>query len=302
MKTIKHYTDSEFNAAFPNDSRCERYLLLSRANGNYKCPKCNCWLYDYVPHYKRKYWRCKNCQHKIYPAALTLFENNHRGLKVCFDIVKAVLQKHGGISIADIRKSKGGSPDSLRVFVEKIYAQCIVATDFYFDNPNFAVQSDESYLKTSPKGLSRHHPFQSGRGSEWNSSYQMVKEQMTGRTKAFLIPGVDSDTLDRVTEQCVSKDVNLYTDRFGGYDNLKNLGYKNHQRITHKREWVRGEVNTQGVENAHSHFKRSLRTHMSISERKANGYLALSSFQQTYRNEPDYGFEMFIKSLPPLIR
>ncbi len=119
MRIIKHIEDKEFNAAFPDDSRCERYLHHLRAKGDFRCinDKCYCLLLDYVPHYKRKYLRCKGCQHKEYPAAGTLFENNHRGLKVCFDILyyKFLLQV-----VFNFGLKKSEDHQFLKNFVEKI--------------------------------------------------------------------------------------------------------------------------------------------------------------------------------------
>lgn len=300
MRIIKHIEDKEFNAAFPDDSRCERYLHHLRAKGDFRCinDKCYCLLLDYVPHYKRKYLRCKGCQHKEYPAAGTLFENNHRGLKVCFDILYYIISAPGGISISGLKKKVGGSPDSLKTFVEKIHAQCEIATNFYFNNPQHAVQVDESYIKTSPKGLGRNFNFAQGRGSEWNTAYGVITDHISGITKTFPLPGIDSDTFDDIFLQRVSKDSKIYTDQFPGYNNLKNLGFAKHQTVNHKQEWVRGEIQTQATENFHSNFKRTVRNHRSISDHKLPGYLALESFRKSFRTHYDFGFKAFLQSIP----
>lgn len=304
MKKPIYINEHEFSRAFPDDSRCERFLHAIRAVENFKCinKECKLPLFDYVPHYKRKYLRCRGCQQKVFPAAGTIFESNRRGLKKCFDILFQVLSTPSGVSIAQLKKRVGGDKDALRVFVEKIQTHCGIVTDFYFDNPDYPVQVDESYVKTGPKGLGRDFPFATGRGSENNTPYEVYTEHITGKTKIERIRGVDSDTLDALIQNRVSKNVKIYSDSFKGYNNLNNIGYKYHGKVNHKRQWVFKGVQTQAAENVNSQVKRAYRNHNSISDDKLQGFADLISFQRSFRLERDWGFIVFLKSLPPYYR
>ena len=80
---------------------------------------------------------------------------------------------------------------------------------------------------------------------------------MTGRVSARPVVDVSAKSLTEVVSESIPAPAVVFTDEWRGYRPLTAMGY-DHARVAHgAREYVRGEVHTNGIENYWSHLKRT---------------------------------------------
>ena len=71
----------------------------------------------------------------------------------------------------------------------------------------------------------------------------------------------DSAALDKIVTKNVKKGTNIMTDRWRGYNNLKNIGYK-HAAVNHNLYFVdpiNPSIHTQNIENLRNHLKKYMK-------------------------------------------
>ena len=88
------------------------------------------------------------------------------------------------------------------------------------------------------------------------------------------------------------------TDEFAGYKILDKKGYK-HESVNHsKEEWVRGDVYTNGAENAWSLFKRSIvGAYHHIETKHMDAYLDEFDWKFNNRNNPHLFWDTMVRLL-----
>jgi transposase-like protein len=77
------------------------------------------------------------------------------------------------------------------------------------------------------------------------------------KVRAKMIPNVKRETLQREIFQTIEDGSTIYTDQATGYDRLGH-GFYVHEIVNHMKEYVLGQVSTQGIDNFWSLLKRGL--------------------------------------------
>src|SRR5208283_518284 len=106
-----------------------------------------------------------------------------------------------------------------------------------------------------------------------------VLDRNLRQVRAQVIPDVKRETLQNAVLNQVARGSRVYTDNFVGYDRLK-CDQLIHEVVNHAREYVRGQVHTQGIDNFWSLVKRTLRgTYVSVEPFHLDRYL----YEQIFR-------------------
>src|SRR5208337_3619232 len=108
----------------------------------------------------------------------------------------------------------------------------------------------------------------------WQKQPVMGLLQREGKFEARTICNTEKKTLHGVINERINKGVEIMTDELPAYKSLDKIGY-NHDAVCHsKKEWVRGDIHTNGIENAWSLFKRSIvGSYHQISTKHMDAYL-----------------------------
>lgn len=295
----------EFEELIGDNWHCLWHLLIYRAKGDFRCLTDKCSgniLSHYKPVYARNCFRCKICQRHHYPLVGTIMENSHKDLKLWFTVAFALLRNRNGISSSQLcRDYKEGTPRTFRRMANLIRKQMGNVLTFDFKGDGNPVEVDESYITSGTKGLGRHFPFAAGRGSERNSTFLVAKER-NGKVLCVHVDSVD-DTINEYIDSKVGKQRKFYTDEFPTYQSLKENGYVNHGQVKHRSQYMNGEVGTQSVEGFNSQLKNTLkRTYKRVSESNLQLIYNEESFRQSFKDDFDYGLEIFLQSFPPFKR
>jgi transposase-like protein len=104
-------------------------------------------------------------------------------------------------------------------------------------------------------------------------------DRETRKVRTEVIPQVRRDVLMNAIINNVEKGSTVYTDGLAAYDSLLLSGFM-HEFVDHVKEYVRGEVHTNGLENFWSLFKRGLNgTYVSVEPFHLHRYADEQSFR-----------------------
>jgi hypothetical protein len=109
-KPIHQLTEPQFEALFPDEEACARYLVARRWPEGVHCPRCgNPDLYD-ASSYKPFHWQCRACAPQGYRfshIAGTVFENTNKPLRDWFKVTHLMLTSKKGMSALQIYRYMG---------------------------------------------------------------------------------------------------------------------------------------------------------------------------------------------------
>ena len=192
-----------------------------------------------------------------------------------------------GISSYELAKVLGVRQNSAWFMLHRIREAMKGTNDFQLGGEEGGpVEADEAWIGGEPKNrhlgkrsIIRHPKYiknkygftvknrewksEAGRGTLKTPVFGLIDRERR-HARACVVPDVNRETLQTAILSGVSKKSIIYTDEHKGYAGLKAQEYI-HEAVNHTREYVRGEVHTNGIENFWSLLKRTLRgTYMAV--------------------------------------
>lgn len=298
---IKHITDNDFKKKYGSQKACLTALLNYRISEDKRCFNPNCYApisgYKHLSVSKRKALLCPKCLHHTYPMVDSIFQHTHVAIEDWFEIIFKMLSSRNGISAHEIHERYGYSYRTAFNMIHAIREQMSKCVNFHFENED--IEIDESFVRTGNKGMGKNTYLGGGRGNRKHTSILCIVAR-GGAAKLLIIPNAEGSTLIPIIQEYVDTSCRIYTDEWGGYNGLKQVGYM-HKTVNHSKEFTNGAASTNNCENIFSNLKRIIfNTHRSVNHRKLQKYLDEYSFRYSYRHHPDYGFDAFMKSFTSL--
>lgn len=255
-KPVHQMTIAQFEATFPDEEACRRYLVARRWPNGVHCPRCgNAKVYALASGY---HWQCEACQvngYRFSHIAGTIFENTNKPLREWFRVTHLMLTSKKGISALQIQRIMGfGSYGTAHSMCHKIRAALIEPET----KLGGIVEVDETFV--GGKAKNRHWDKRDGKPGPTASGKTIVAGAVRrkGNVIARVIDNVRASTLVAFVNEAVSEKVSLLcTDQWIGYKGLdKNFP---HATVDHaRRQYVVGAVHTQTIEGFWSIFKRGI--------------------------------------------
>jgi transposase-like protein len=237
----------DFLNRFPNEEACIEYLIDARWDGKPVCPHCGHYKKIYKIR-KGKILTCSNCHKQFTVKVGTIFEDSALSLQKWFMTIYILTAHKKGISSLQLSKDINVTQKTAWFMLHRIrYA---VKTKSFNKPLSGTIEADESYFG------GKKHKGKTGRGSE-NKTPVFGIVQRQGDVRAMPVPNVKGETLKKIINQNVEKGSNIMTDEWKAYNGLSKDYI--HHRIGHlKKEYVRGGVHTQNIENFWSLMKRGV--------------------------------------------
>jgi hypothetical protein len=253
QQAIQHFSDSE---------NCRKFMAFVRwPDGIPQCPYCGATKLTWLA--KANVYRCYG-DHKKQKFSLkvgTVFEDSPIGLDKWLPAVWLLSNCKNGISSYELHRAIGVTQKSAWFILHRI--RLAMKDDrthkFGFGGP---VESDEAYIGPNPAKMNR---IQRKKYSiDRNKGHMIAKTAVHGmldrelrQVRAKVIPNATRPVLQDAILKNVTPFAKVYTDEHAGYLGLdKNYV---HKVIDHSREYVNGQVHTQGIENFWSLLKRTLK-------------------------------------------
>jgi IS1 family transposase len=279
-KPVHQMTEAQFEAMFPDEEACKRYLVARRWPVGVVCPRCGAMKVFPVGTMPYK-WQCYECApdqgYRFSHIAGTIFENTNKPLRQWFKVVHLMTTSKKGISSLQIQRQMGfGSYETALNMTHKIRAAMIEPET----KLGGIVEMDETWV--GGKDKNRH----------WNKRRHSATKGKTpiigaverqGNVIARVLSRVNSQTmLDFVNEAISNKVSLLATDSWPGYSDYLSK-FPRAAVDHHKHQYVVGAVHTNTIEGFWSIFKRGVvGTFHKVSAKYMPLYVA--EFQFRYNN------------------
>jgi transposase-like protein len=239
---------------FATEEICEEYLAASRWNGEPTCPYCKSKRVNNLKG-KTKRYKCYGCRKQFGVRVGTIFHDSKLPLRKWYVGIYLICSNPKGISsykLAEDLNIHQSSAWHLLHRVRETYLQKKTKLR------KRTVELDETLYGGLEKNKHKDKktPNNQGRSTKTKALIFGILER-NGDIYAVPVKDAKGATLLPIVEAKVCKGSNIFTDEYKPYRSLRK-DFK-HVYVNHKRkEYVRGNCHTNGLENFWSHLKRGL--------------------------------------------
>ena len=279
---------------FADEQRCiDAVASLRWPDGKPVCPKCGAQEIS-RKHYwigSQKRWKCYACRKQFSVKVNSIFEDSAISLDKWLIALWMLCNCKNGISSYEIARDLKLTQKSAWFVLQRLRAVLDVESDqkFGFGGP---VESDETFIGPNPYKMHKDRKAKlqtyndAKKGYVSKTAVHGILDRELRQVRAQVIPNVKRETLQNIILENVTPFAKLYTDESTSYMGIEKKYV--HKVIDHSREYVKGQVHTQGIENFWSLLKRSLRgTYVAVEPFHLDRYLAEQVFRYNNRTTKD---------------
>ena len=294
MKDLE--TLQEAIAYFADKDRAFEYAINWRWVGdNVTCPRCGQAKHSFIK--TRKLWFCYVCQKQFTLKVGTIFEDSALGLDKWMIAIWMVCNCKNGISSFELHRDLKVTQKTAWFMLHRIREAMGETSNTKMGGPGSEVESDETYIGPNPIKMhkDRRLKVQRRRGQQRRGDIYAGKTAVAGvldrearKVRAQVVPNVRRETLQAAILDRIAPGSKLYTDSSSTYGWAAGESEFVHEVVNHAREYVRGSVHTQGIENFWSLLKRTLRgTYVAVEPFHLDRYLNEQVFRFNNRATKD---------------
>ena len=246
-------SNREFFQRWPDDAAAEKTFVEWRWPNGINCPYCESTNVQTGSAHKTMPYRCRNCRKWFSVRTGTPMQSSRLGYLVWLEAmflysagIKGVssLRLHNDLKIS--QKSAWYLGHRVREMLRRDETKVEV-----FQGP---IEGDEAWIggKINKMSASRRKKFK-GQGPFVNKiAIAGVKDRASKQVRIQVVRTVTAEALRKLVERYRDASTLLYTDESSAYE-----GLVNHAAVKHRaREYVRGQIHTNGIESFWSMVKR----------------------------------------------
>ncbi len=281
-KSLPFRTINDVAIHFQDRATCIEYLTQLRWAGATKCAFCD---HDHVYELKGVYkrYKCAKCRKQFSATKGTIFENSTVPLAKWFMAIFILSTHRKGISSVQVARDIGVTQKTAWFMMQRV-RNAFKQQSFTKEKLTDTVEVDESYLGGKPANMhAKKREALLKKGA--NSKIAVVGAiQRNGEVRAKHIEKTSYDNIVPFLIKNIHQGSKLMTDEHFVYANMDRVF--NHQTIKHMiKEYVRGEVHTNTIENFWSVLKRGIYgTYHFISNKHVQNYLEEFAFRFNSRD------------------
>lgn len=251
---------------FGTDEKCRAMLEKLRWPDGVRCPRCNGVKHTAMT--SRGQYDCLTCGYQFSVTSGTIFHDTHLPLRKWFMAILLTVESKKGVSANQVKRILGlGSYKTAWYLCHRIRA---AMTEHDAPQLNGTVEVDETFIGGKLKGQGK------GRGAYLkNKAIVIGVIQRGGKVRLQVIDRTDRKTLHRFIKNHTAPDTEvIVTDDWRAYRGIGDHDTK-HEVVNHSaKEYVRGDIHTNGIENIWSLLKRSVTgTYHKLSVKHLDAYL-----------------------------
>jgi transposase-like protein len=260
---------------FHDEDECRAYLEELRWPGGIRCPRCHSGKISRIK--KRRQFDCDSCRYHFSVTAGTIFHDTHLPLWKWFLGVYLIVDSKKGISANQLRRMLGTTyrtawhlSHRVRSTFQEVDAQLLKGI----------IEVDETFVGGEVEGM--------GRGYKGNKVVVVGAFERGGAIRLQVVRGRDRETLQGFIRENTAGDTRaIYTDELPSYVGIADEDTE-HEAVKHReKEYVRGEVHTNSLENVWSLLKRSIiGSYHQVSAKHLDAYLDELEFRFNNRENP----------------
>ncbi|XHR28728.1 MAG: IS1595 family transposase [Chthoniobacteraceae bacterium] len=295
----------EFQRLFPDESACVNYLIESRWNDGFVCPKCQTAGMPYRFTNRLGVLRCRKCQRDTGVTEGTVMERTHTPLSVWFWAAYLVSSQTPGMSARQFQRQLGLTRyETAFQILHKLRAGMVHPDRDLIGGRSGDlehVEADETWVggKTVGKGRGVHNQVLVAAAVEvrWRKRASSLNNRIAGRYAGRVRLSVANRTgkaLCGFIKNAVAPGTLIVTDGWDGYSNLGNLGYNHHPVVTRDDPKL-AEVYLPIIHLVFSNLKTWLiGIHHGVSPQHLQAYLNEYTFRFNRRHEPFNAFRSLL--------
>jgi transposase-like protein len=271
---------------FSDTDAARDYMVALRWPHGIACPRYGCgsayvqWIAT------RKLWRCKGCKRQFTVKVGTIFEDSPIGFDKWLPALWILTNTKNGTSSYELARDLDVTQRTAWFMLHRIRHAMQAGT---FEKLSGSVEADETYV--GGKANSEDRNPDTGNlmptGPQENKTIVMGIVERKGKIRAFVIEDTKRETLHAKIKQNVANDSTVYTDEWKAYRQLTNYS---HFVINHGKEYVKGHIHTNNIENFWSLLKRTVKgTYICPRPWQLNRYVDAQAFRYNVRDLNDDG-------------
>lgn len=271
---------------FGNDEKCRMYLEKLRWPEGVRCVRCGSEKISNI--YKRNQFACDSCQYHFSVTAGTIFHDSHLPLMKWFAAIYLLSESKKGMSALQLKRT-------LKVAYKTAWHLCHRIREAVKDADctllSGIVECDETYIGGKAKFMHRSKLAKIAKGRDGYDNKTMVMGAIERGGKVRLQVGQKPATREIlhafIKAKLADETSLIITDEHKGYQGIAD-GDTLHATVDHhEKEWVRGIVHTNTLENVWTLFKRSIvGSYHNVSQKHLDRYLDEFEFRFNNRNNP----------------
>ncbi len=253
-KGISH---KEFFQLFPNDAAAEQWFVTQRWPEGIRCPHCGSDNVQTGAKHETMDYRCRKskkkggCDRFFSTKTGTVMEASNIGYQDWLFAMFLVATNLKGVSSMKLRRDLGVTQKTAWHLAHRIRQGWSSTKKQTFAGP---VEVDETYMGGKRKNMSNAKRERlEGRGAIGKIAVVGAKDRETKKVVAEVVGDTTSRTLKGFVSRNTQPTAKVYTDNAPAYDSLPNRESVNHSI----REFVKGEIHTNGIESFWSMLKRA---------------------------------------------
>ena len=260
---------AEFFGLLPNDSAAEAWIVNRRWPESVACPQCDSLNVNTKAKRKSMPFRCrqKGCDACFSVKTKTFMQSSKLGYRDWLFAIYLVTTSLKGVSSMKLHRDLGITQKSAWHMAHRI--RRALKSGGLFEGP---VEVDETYVGGKRRNMSNSQRKElTGRGRVGKTAVVGVKDRETKQVAAKVVTSTDKETLQGFVKDHAAEGATVYTDDASAYETLP----FDHDCVKHSlKEYVKGDVHTNGIESLWSMLKRARKgTFHKISPKHLDRYV-----------------------------
>ena len=238
---------------FPDNETAEKWFVKERWPEGVCCPECGSTNVQQRPKHPTMKFRCreKACPTQFFSTKTgTVMEGSKVGYQDWLIATFLVMTSLKGVSSMKLHRDIGVTQKTAWFLAQRLRA-AMTAGGGVFSGP---VEVDETYFGGKESNKHESAKLKAGRGAVGKTAVVGAKDRKTKKVAAKVVTSTDKETLQGFVKETAEPSATVYTDDAKAYSALP----FDHAVIKHSlKEYVKGDVHTNGIESLWSMLKRA---------------------------------------------
>lgn len=260
---------------FHSEEVCREYLEKLRWPDGVGCTRCGSCSVSEIS--TRDQFDCNDCRYRFSVTSGTIFDNTKLPLWKWFAGIYLMIEGKKGISANQLKRTLGVTYKTAWHLCHRV-REAMRETNP--DQLSGIIEIDETWVGGKQRGV--------GKGGSTNKTAVIGAVEREGKIRLQVIHARDRRTLHAWIKKNIADETKaIYTDDWRSYKGIADHNTC-HETVNHSiKEWVRGNIHTNSVENVWSLLKRSIvGSFHKVSVKHLGRYLDELEFRFNNRKNP----------------
>ena len=238
---------------WPSHAAAEKWFVKRRWPNGIACPLCGSLNVLVRSKHKTMPYQCRDCRRFFSVRTGTVMQNSRLGYQTWLIAMYLQATSLKGVSSMKLHRDLGITQKSawfLSHRVREMWRRDDKKNDVFIG----PIEADEAFIggKVKSMSASRRKKFKNKGPFANKIAVAGVKDRHTKQVRIQVVGTVTGEALREFVQRHRDEQTKLYTDEASAYEDLVN-----HEAVKHSaKEYVRGQISTQGIESFWSMVKR----------------------------------------------